>query len=63
MRMYDILYLCPQCQSEHNAQEWNETTEETYGAGILPIEQGWPEHFYVCPTCQEVVNSEDISDL
>lgn len=54
MTSYDTIYTCPVCESEHIAEDWNESTEESFGEGILPIEladAADEEHEYACPTC------------
>ena len=60
MTTYDILYTCPVCKSEHDSGEWNETTEEYFGSHIMPIEVADPDHEYICPTCESVLDGEDL---
>lgn len=61
MVTYDTLYECPVCFAKHGAKEWNEATEEDFGAGIMPI--GLADSFeyrYTCPTCMSEINKEDL---
>jgi hypothetical protein len=62
MPAIDTLYQCPVCESEHTAEEWNETTEEDFEThNIMPIEVAHsPEFRYTCPTCWSVADIEDI---
>jgi RNA polymerase subunit RPABC4/transcription elongation factor Spt4 len=63
MIKYDTLYVCPVCQSEHGADEWNESTEEDFGGVIMPIEVSPPEHFFSCPTCGSESEVDDIEEI
>lgn len=61
MPKIDTLYKCPVCESEHTAEEWNETTAEDYEAEIMPLEVAdSPEYRYTCPTCWNITDIEDI---
>lgn len=55
MISYDTLYLCPNCETEHPAGDWNLSTQDDFGGNIMPIDVADDvEYEYTCPSCDKV---------
>lgn len=63
MIRYDILYVCPSCESEHTIMEWNTATREKFGEPILSLGlANEPSYEYTCPTCSHISSYEEIKE-
>lgn len=64
----DIMVKCPECGQENCLSLWNYMTEESYGAGIIPLTAsdfngelgGAKDCDYICPNCGDEIDGGSI---
>ena len=54
------LYKCPYCGVSSSTSAWNEATYAYFDPPVVPIEEGKPDLYYICPQCKSHVIYQDI---